>query len=183
MTFANDVRYALRTLRKSPGFALTAIVTMPLGIGATTAIFSVSDAMLWKPVPIPHLDTLAMVLERDTEDVHDFNGVSAGDLADIRQQATSLQDIATWNDGLANIAGAGGEPERVTQYLVSSNFFDVIGVAPVIGRGFQPGENEPGREREVVLSNALWRRRYGADPGIVGRKIRLDDEDYLITGV
>jgi putative ABC transport system permease protein len=183
MTFANDVRYALRTLRKSPGFALTAVVTMALGIGATTAIFSVSDAMLWKPVPIPHLETLAMVLERDSEDPHDFNGVSAADLADIRQQATSLQDIATWNDGLANIVGSGGEPERVTQYLVSSNFFDVIGVPPAIGRGFQPGDNEPGREREVVLSDVLWRRRYGADRSIVGKTIRLDDEDYLVTGI
>ena len=75
MSFANDIRYVLRTLRKSPGFALTAIVTMALGIGATTAIFSVSDAMLWKPVPIPHLETLAMVLERDPEDPNEFNGV------------------------------------------------------------------------------------------------------------
>jgi len=183
MTFANDVRYALRTLRKSPGFAITAVVTMALGIGATTAIFSVSDAMLWKPVPIPHLDTLAMVLQRYPEDPHDFNGISAGDLADIRQQATSLQDVAAWDDGLANIVGAGGEPERVTQFLVSANFFDVIGVPPAIGRGFQPGENEPGREREVVLGDALWRRRYGADRGIVGKTIRLDDQDFLVTGV
>src|SRR2546423_14915130 len=99
---------------------------MALGIGATTAIFSVCDAMLWKPVPIPHLDTLAMVLQRSPEDPHNFNTVSAGDLADIRQQATSLQDVAGWNDGLANIVGASGEPERVSQFLVSANFFDVI---------------------------------------------------------
>src|SRR4051812_4509504 len=183
MTFANDVRYALRTLRKAPGFALTAVITMALGIGATTAIFSVSDAMLWKPVPIPRLDTLAMVLQRFPEDPHDFGGVSGADLVDIRRQATSLQDIAAWDDGLANIVGATGEPERVTQFLVSSNFFDVIGVAPAIGRGFQSGENEPGREREVVLGDALWRRRYGADRGIVGKTIRLDDQDYLVTGV
>src|SRR5262249_16744567 len=109
MTLANDVRYALRTLRKSPGFALTAVITMALGIGVTTAIFGVSDAMLWKPVPIPHLDTLAMVLERNPEDPSDFSGISAGDLADIRQQVTSLQDVASWDDGLANIVGAGGE--------------------------------------------------------------------------
>src|SRR5258708_4623966 len=124
MTFANDVRYGLRTLRKSPGFALTAVITMALGIGATTAIFSVSDAMLWKPVPIPHLDRLVMVLQRNPEDPHDFGSIAQGDIADIRQETPSLQDIALWNDGLANIVGAGGEPERVTQFLVSTNFFD-----------------------------------------------------------
>jgi len=183
MSLVNDVRYALRTLRKSPGFALTAILTMALGIGATTAIFSLADGMLWKPVPIPHLDTLAMILARSTEDAHDYEWVTAADLADIRRDAASVDAVATWVDGLANIAGGGGEPERVTQYLVSSNFFDVLGVQPVIGRGFRPGEDEPGRDREVVLSNALWRRQYGADPALVGRTIRLDDQDFLVVGV
>ena len=78
MNFANDVRFGLRTLRKSPGFAVTAVLTMALGIGATTAIFSVCDAMLWKPVPLPHLDTLVMILERNPDDPHDFSGVTAG---------------------------------------------------------------------------------------------------------
>jgi putative ABC transport system permease protein len=183
MNFANDLRFAIRTLRKSPGFVLIAVITMALGIGATTAIFSVSDAMLWKPVPIPHLDTLAMVLERNPEEPNDFNGVSPGDATDIKREATTVEDLAVWTDGMANIAGPGGEPERVIQYLVSANFFDVLGIPPAIGRGFRAGENEPGREREVVLSDALWRRRYGADPAIVGRTIRLDDQDYLVTGV
>ena len=183
MSLANDLRYGLRTLRKSPGFAITAVITMALGMGATTAIFSVTDAMLWKPVPIPHLDRLAMVLERDPEDVHDFNGVTPADLADIRRESASVSGIVLWTDGLANIAGPGGAPERITQYLVSANFFDVIGVRPALGRGFLPGEDVPGRDRVVVLSDALWRRRYGADPAIVGRTIRLDDEDYLVAGV
>ncbi len=183
MSLVNDLRYALRTLRKSPGFALTAVITMALGIGATTAIFSLADGMLWKPVPIPHLDTLAMILARSTEDAHDYNWVTSGDLGDIRRQASSVEAVATWADGLANLSGAGGEPERVTQYLVSSNFFDVIGVQPAVGRGFRPGEDELGREREVVLSDALWRRHYGADPAIVGRNIRLDDQDFLVVGI
>jgi putative ABC transport system permease protein len=183
MTFVNDVRYGLRTLRKSPGFAITAVITMALGIGATTAIFSVCDAMLWKPVPIPHLDTLAMIMERNPEDPHDFRGVSAADIDDIGRQVASVESIATWDDGLANIAGNGAEPERVFQYLVSANFFDVIGVRPAVGRGFAAGDNEPGRERQVVLGDALWRRRYAADPGIVGKTIRIDDEDYVVTGV
>ena len=183
MSIWNDIRFGARTLAKSPGFAATAILTMAFGIGATTAIFSVADAMLWKPVPLPHLDTLTMVLQRVADDPHDFNTVTMGDLADIRRENTSLGDIAHWGDGMANIVGSNGEPERVTQYLVSTNFFDVIGVAPARGRGFVPGEDEPGREREVVLSDALWRRRFGADPGIVGRTIRLDDQDFVVAGV
>jgi putative ABC transport system permease protein len=183
MNFANDVRYGLRTLRKAPGFAITAIVTMALGIGATTAIFSVCDAMMWKPVPIPHLDTLAMVLERQPDDPHEFAGVTAADVADIGQQSSALESITMWTDGLANMAGRGAEPERVLQYLVSPNFFDVIGVLPALGRGFLPGESEPGRDHVVVLGDALWRRRYGADPQIVGKTIRLDDEDYVVAGV
>ncbi|HTS63344.1 MAG TPA: ABC transporter permease [Candidatus Acidoferrales bacterium] len=183
MSIWNDVRYGARALVKSPGFAITAVLTMAFGIGATTAIFSVSDAMLWKPVPLPRLDSLTMVLQRIADDPRDFNAVTTGDLADIRRENTSLEDIAFWGDGLANIVGSGGEPERVAQYLVSTNFFDVIGVRPARGRGFLAGEDEPGREREVVLSNPLWRRRFGADPGIVGRNIRLDDMDYLVVGV
>src|SRR3981189_568057 len=108
MTLANDVRYALRTLRKAPGFALTAVITMALGIGATTAIFSVCDAMMWKPVPIPHLETLAMVLEPRPDDPHEYSGVTAADIADIARQSSALENITTWNDGLANIAGPGG---------------------------------------------------------------------------
>ena len=84
---------------------------------------------------------------------------------------------------MANIVGAGGEPERAIQTLVSANFFDVLGVQPAIGRGFQDGEDQPGREREVVLSDRLWRRRFGADPAIVGKNIRLDDQNFLVTGV
>src|SRR5690348_9072496 len=126
MNSANDIRYGLRTLRKSPGFAATAVITMALGIGATTAIFSVCDAMLWKPVPIPRLDTLATILERNPDDPHDAGGVTAADIADIEQQTTSVDSVAIWDEGLANIAGSGAEPERVTQFLVSANFFDVI---------------------------------------------------------
>ena len=183
MNLWNDVRFAVRTLAKAPGFTATAVLTMAFGIGATTAIFSVSDAMLWKPVPLPRLESLTMVLQRVADDPHDFSSVTTGDLADIRRENTSLEDIAYWGEGLANIVGANGEPERVAQYLVSTNFFDVIGVPPARGRGFLPGDDERGRDRQVVLGDALWRRRFNADPNIVGRKMRLDDEDYVVIGV
>ena len=155
MTFWNDLRFAARTLRKSPGFAATAILTMALGSGATTAIFSVCDAMLWKPIPVPDLASLVMVFQQKPGDPHDYRNTTPGDTADIRREVTSLASMASWDDVYANLVGAGGEPERVLRYLVTSNFFDVLGVRPVLGRGFLPGEDQPGREREVVLSDAL----------------------------
>jgi putative ABC transport system permease protein len=179
----SDVRFGARSLRKAPGFSATAILTLALGIGATTAIFSVADAMLWKPVPLPHLETLVMVVQRVPDDPGDWRSVPPADVEDIRKAGASFASFASWDDGLANIVGQGGEPERVYQVLTTANFFQVIGVQPAIGRGFQDGEDQPGREREVVLSNKLWRRRFAADPNIVGRNIRLDDQDYQVTGV
>jgi hypothetical protein len=179
----NDIRFGARSLRKAPGFTATAILTLALGIGATTAIFSVADAMLWKPVPLPHLESLMLVLQRVPGDPNDWNSVPPADVEDIRQASTSFDSFASWDDGVANIVGPGGEPERVYQILATADFFHVMGVQPAIGRGFQAGEDQPGREREVVLSDKIWRRRFGADPGIVGQNIRLDDQDYQVTGV
>ena len=183
MNLWNDVRFGARMLRKSPGFTITAVVTMALGCGATTAIFSVCDAMLWKPVPLPQLDRLVMVVQRESSDPNGYANTTPADTADIRREVTSLTGLASWQSGKANIVGAGGEPERVEQYLVSANFFDVIGVPPARGRGFLPGEDQPGREREVVLSDALWRNRFAAQPDLVGRTIRLDDRDFLVVGI
>ena len=183
MNLWQDIRYGERMLRKSPGFAITAVLTLALGIGATTAVFSVCDALLWKPIALPHLESLVMVLQRDPGDANDWNSGSPADLEDIGREGTALENLATWQGGMANIAGAGGEPERAMQTLVSANFFTVFGVQPVLGRGFQEGEDQPGREREVVLSDRLWRRRFAADPAIAGKNIRLDDQNFLVTGV
>jgi putative ABC transport system permease protein len=179
----NDIRYGARTLRKAPGFTAVAVITLALGIGATTAVFSVCDALLWKPVPLPHLETMATVLGRVPGDPNGWNSLSAADFEDIRRTNTTFQDLAMWDDGLANIVGSGGEPERVSQFLVSPGFFDLVGVQPSLGRGFQSGEDEKGRDNVVMLSDKLWRRRFGADPQIVGKTIRLDDANYLVTGV
>ena len=183
MNIWQDVRYGARVLRKSPGFLATTMVTLGLGIGATTAIFSVSDAMLWKPVPLPSIETLAVVGERIPDEPKYYNYMSAADVDDIRRGSTALEGIAAFQTGLANIMGTGGEPERAEQALVSANFFDTLRVQPALGRGFQAGEDQLGREHEVVLSDRLWRRRFGADPAIVGQTIRLDDQPYHVTGV
>jgi putative ABC transport system permease protein len=183
MNLWQDIRYGERLLRKSPGFSATAILTLALGIGATTAVFSVCDALLWSPISLPHLETLAIVGQRTGDDPDDFDSATPADLEDVRRSHTAFGSLATWDGGLANLAGASGEPERVSQALTSANFFDVLGVQPALGRAFQPGEDQPGREREAILSDRLWRRRFGADAGIVGKTIRLDDQNFLVTGV
>jgi putative ABC transport system permease protein len=183
MSLWQDLRYGARTLRKAPGFTLTAVVTMALGIGATTANFSICDAMLWKPLPLPHLDQLVMVMQRLPDDPHDWVPNTPADAEDIRRESTSFQDMAFWEGGSANIVGAAGEPERVKGYQVSANFFDVLGVNAARGRVFQPGDDQPGRQHEVVIGNGLWRRRFGADPEILGKPIRLDNDDYTVVGV
>jgi putative ABC transport system permease protein len=182
MNLWNDVRYGARMLRKSPGFTAAAVLTLALGIGATTATFSCADALLWKPVPLPHLETLVMVGQR-AEDPDGFNSATPADIDDLRQQSAALASLASWQQGLANIVGAGGQPDRANQALVSVNFFDVMSVQPARGRGFQTGEDLPGRETEVIFSDALWRNRFGADPNIIGKTIRLDDRNFLVIGV
>ncbi|HMC58907.1 MAG TPA: ABC transporter permease [Candidatus Solibacter sp.] len=183
MNLWQDIQYGARMLRKSPGFTVTAVLTLALGIGSTTAVFSVCDALLWKPVALPRMESLAMVMQRVTDDPLHWDGATAADLEDFRRESTAIESLATWEGGMANIAGAGGQPERVLQTLTTANFFDVLGVQPALGRGFQPGEDQPGREREVVLSNRLWRRRFAADAAIVDKTIRLDDQNYVVTGV
>lgn len=183
MQIWQDIRYGARTLGKSPGFAVTAVLTMALGIGVTTAIFSTCDALLWKPVPLPHLESLVSVVQADPEDSNHWNAATPADIEDIRRGATSLAGITSWQTGLANLAGSRAEPDRVSQALVSANFFEVTGMQPARGRGFQPGEDQPGHDQEVILSDGLWRRRFGADPGILGQSIHLDDQSYTVVGV
>src|SRR5215469_1229984 len=180
MAFLRDVGYAVRSVSKSPGFAATAIVTLALGIGATTAIFSVCDAMLWKPVPLPRMESLVMVHQAMPGDPRDFNFVTPADVADIRAQSNSFDGSAIYQQGLANIVTQGGEPERVDESLVSANFFDVLAVQPELGRGFRAGDDEPGAAHLAVFSDGFWRRRFGADSSIVGKTIRLDDHDATV---
>ena len=182
MTVWNDVRYGARMLWKAPGFSLTAIVTLALGIGATTAVYSSADALLWKPVPLPHLETMVMLGQR-VDDPNNFDYATPADMDDVRRQSATLESMAAWQDGLANIVTTGGEPERAEQALVNANFFEVMQVQPALGRAFQPGEDQPGREREVIFSDALWRNRFAGDPQILGKTIRLDDQNYTVVGV
>jgi putative ABC transport system permease protein len=183
MQLWQDIRYGVRTLRKSPGFSITAIATLALGIGATTANFSVCDAMLWKPLPLPNLDRLAMVMQRNPDEPNEWREMAPADFTDIRQQQTVFEGVAAWDDELCNLSGNGAAPERANRYMVTPNFFTLLGVRPALGRSFAADEDQLGHERVVVLGDALWRRRFAADPAIVGRDIRIDDEGYRVIGV
>ena len=183
MNLWQDIRFGARTLFKSPGFALTAALTMALGIGVTTAIFSTCDAMLWRPHPLPRMENLIVLGQRNPADQRYWDATTPADTEDIRSASTSFTGMASFEQGLANLAGPGVAPDRVFQALVNANFFDVVGVQPARGRGFQTGEDQPGRDREVILSDNLWRSRFAGDPGIVGRTIRLDDLPYTVVGI
>ncbi len=183
MLLSSEARYAFRSISKSPAFAATAILTLALGIGATTAIFSVCDAMLWKPIPLPGIESLVMLHQAIPGDPDDYNDVSPADAADIRAQSQSFSAFTTFEQGAANLVAPGGEPERANVSFVAANFFDVLGVQPELGRGFQNGDDGPGAPRRALFSDAYWRRRFGGDASIVGRTIRLDDRDVTVAGV
>jgi putative ABC transport system permease protein len=183
MRLWQDLRFAARTLRKSPSFAVTAAVTLSLGIGVTTAIFSICDALLWKPLPLPNIGRLAMIVQQVPADPGDWAPVTPGDFGDLQHQLSDVSGLTAWDDGHANLMNAEGQPESVRQYTVSPNFFGVLGVAPAMGRTFAGDEDQPGREQVVVLSDSLWRRRYAADRGILGKSIRLDGARYQVIGV
>jgi putative ABC transport system permease protein len=183
MNLWNDLRFGIRTLRKSPAFTLAAVVTLALGIGGTTAVYSVCDAMLWKPVPYLDFNRLAMVVQRVPNQPAMWSQIAPADFADFQRQSTNFEALGASQWGRANIFGGGGEPERVQQFRVTANYFDVLGVHPALGRTFAPGEDQPGHDREVILSDRMWRRQFGADPAVAGKTIRLDDENYVVIGI
>jgi len=176
----------MRTLRKSPGFLTIAVLTLALGIAANTVIFSVMNATLFKPLPFPHADRLALVWETFGGS-QDVNIISAPNYWDFKIQNHVFDDIAILDSSgrgynLSSSRG-GQEPEQVSGLRVSSNFFNVLGIAPLLGRTFLPEEEIRGKDQEVVLSYGLWKRRYGADTSLVGKTIKVDGEDFTVIGV
>jgi putative ABC transport system permease protein len=170
-------------LRKNPSFTVVAALTLALGIGATTAIFSVADALLWKPVALPEIDRLTMALEQHEKHKDDWNTVAPANYLDWKAQNTVFAGMCFYRWGDANLTSATGDPERIHSFLVSANFFDVLGVKPALGRAFLPDEEQPGREDVVILGYGLWQRRFAADTGIVGATVQLDGRTYKVIGV
>ncbi|HEX3160361.1 MAG TPA: ABC transporter permease [Gemmatimonadaceae bacterium] len=178
----DDIRYSLRRLRNSPGFTLVVVLTLALGIGANTAIFSVVNAVLLRPLPYRDPGQL-VTIEHYYSGANEIEApVSSTGFADYRDRTRSFARMAVESGWGPNLTGA-GEPERLTASRVSGHFFDVLGVQPALGRTLRPDEDAPGHERVVVLSDGLWRRLYGADPGVVGRTMVLDGESHEVVGV
>ena len=179
-SFLLDLRYAFRTFVRSPGFAFIAVVTLALGIGANTAIFSVVDSVLLRPLPYPGSDRLIVLDHLRKGD--DRGSFSFPDFSDFRSQAKSLSQLTGFHDDGATLTGRGA-PKRFEGLATTANFFDVFGVTPMFGRGFAAGEDEPGKEHVVVLSNATWKKHFGGDGGVVGTTITLDQTPYTVVGV
>lgn len=182
-TLWQDLAYALRILRKSPTFTLIAVITLALGIGANTAIFSYVDAWMIKPLPYPQADRLMVLLSHDKKSGGTNDDVtSTADFVEFQKQNTSFAQTAAWAGWNFNLTGD-GRPEFVEGGRVSWNFFDTLGVKPILGRTFLPQEDQSGAPRVAVISEGLWKSRYGGDPNIVGRKITVESESYTVVGV
>ncbi len=177
-----DIRFAFRQLRKSRGFAFVAILTLALGIGANTAVFSVADAVLLKPLRFADPASLAIVWEKLPAYSIARNTVSPPNFLDWQQQNRSFNGLAAFLDQPVNLTGA-GRPEQIDVEQVSANFFSVLGVEPTLGRGFVDGEDQPGNANVAVLSYALWKSKFAGDPDIVGRTIQLNGQGTTVVGV
>ena len=177
-----DLRFGVRTFIRRPGFAAIAVLTLGVGIGATTAIFSLIDSVLLKPLPFPESERLTMVWE--TRPRFKLPRIEAAPLnyLDWQQQVPAFESLGAYVNGFANLTGA-GSPERLVAIQVTPNLFPTLGVAPLIGRWFAAPEGARGRSNVTVLSYELWQRRFGADRGILGQTIRLDGEPFLVVGV
>jgi len=177
-----DLRFALRTLLRSRGFALTTLLILALGIGLNTAMFSVAHAVLWRSLPYPHPDHLVMVGEVDAKDAKNYWGASYPNLQDWRSRATSFERLAGVMS-VEHILREGASPVRVYGAAVSHDFFQVMGVAPLMGRFFGEREDRKGAADVIVLSHHMWLDRLGGDPAVVGRSILLEKTRYSVIGV
>jgi len=179
-----DLRFAVRTLRSAPGFALAAIIVLAVGIGATAAMFSVIDAVLLKPLPFHEPDRLMALYETNPERGWDRAQVAAANYLDWRERTETFAGIAAHNDWLVERTNVlAGEPSIVNVNEVTGNFFQVLGSPLFLGAGFEPGDEWAGDERKVVLSHAYWLAQHGGDAEIIGRTLTLDDEPHVIVGV
>ena len=181
-TLLQDVRYGLRGLWRSRGFTLVAVCSLALGIGANTAIFSLVNAVMFKPLPLSEPERLALVWEEVPAIGAVRDSPAPGNYSDWKAQNRVFEDMAAFSWLSFNLTGD-GEPEKLSAYGVTANAFPLLGVRPALGRNFLAEEDRPGAGKVVILSHALWRRRYGGEPGILGRQILLDGEQHTVVGV
>jgi predicted permease len=175
-----DVRFGLRSLRRSPGFTIVAVLCLALGIGANAALFSVLNAVLLRPLPYPEPERLVRIYE--TMEQLGPGSVAVPNYRDWVAQSTVFESLVAWQSGSRNLQ-ASGEAQRLRTVEATANLFQMLHARPLRGRVFSPGQDEPGRSQVVVISEPLWRRRFGGDPSLVGRTIQLDGAPYTVIGV
>ena len=179
----HDLRYALRQLRKSPGFTATVVVTLALGIGANVAMFTVIRSVLLKPLPFKEPDRLLAIYE-NSSDKFPYNSVAGGVFAEWKKQNHSFSDLALFDGQSFNLSSAGGQlPEKVNGVDCTWNLLPTLGVQPALGRNFTEDEDQPSANSTVLLSWGLWKRRYGGNPAIVNQTIQLNAKPYTVVGV
>ncbi len=181
-TLLHDIRYALRLLRKSPGFTAAAVLTLALGMGANTVMFSVLNTVLLRPLPYAHPDRLVQIWETDSRRGEFHGVVSAYNFTDWRSQSQTIAASSTYDYENVVLTGQ-KEPSRLATLFVTAGFFEVFEAKALKGRTFLPGEDEPGKDHVVVLSYGAWRRHFGEDANIVGKSITLDDAPYTVVGI
>src|SRR5438046_2493506 len=176
-----DLRYGLRTLLKNPGFTIIAVIALALGIGANSAIFSVVNAVLLRPLPFKNPEQLVMVWENATHVGFPKNTPAPPNFIDWQKQNTVFTGMAAMSERSFNLTGV-GEPERLDGRRVSANLFDLLGVPALLGRAFVPDDDRPGTH-VVLLRYSLWQRRFGSDSNVIGRAITLTGESYTVIGI
>jgi putative ABC transport system permease protein len=179
--FVQDVRYGVRMLLKNPGFAIVAILTLALGIGANTAVFSLVDSVILRPLPLPNSRQLMVLFVKEGASEPSW-GAAYSDFEDVRQQSRSFEGITAYAPQSVNLTGR-EEPTRIRGGFVSANFFNVVGVKPSLGRAFQPGDDTPGAARVTVVTYGFWKSFLGGDPSVLGKPVTLNGEVFTIVGV
>jgi putative ABC transport system permease protein len=181
-TLWQDLRQGARSLFKQPTFTIVAVITLALGIGANTAIFSVVHAVLLQSLPYPDADRLVMVWETRRSNPSGQNVINMGNFFDWKEQNRVFEDMAAFSGRSVNLT-SGGEPEEIPSQVATTGLFNILGVAPILGRTFAPDEGKPGQPGVVVISFGLWQRRFGGDPQIIGRKLILSGNEVTVIGV
>ena len=176
-----DLRYAMRSLLKSPAVFIIATLSLAIGIAVNVTIWAAADILLFRPLPYPESDRIVQVWSDNPERNWDESDISVPDFADWRRDSKTLE-LGAYSGGSYNLVD-GDRPERVSGFRVSPSVLSILGTEPAIGRGFRVEEEEPGRDRVAILSDGFWRRRFGADSGVINRPIRLDGAEYVVIGV
>ena len=179
-TLRQDVRYGIRTLLKSPGFSLLAALTLALGIGANTALFSVVNGVLLKPLPYPHPEQLVSLFESKPH--FEKGSFSYLNFVDFQRQNRTLGAIAAYRQTGLSLTGS-CDAEQLRAQMVSADLFSILGIRPLVGRTFNDDEDRLGTTKVVMLSTELWKRKFGGMPDVIGRSITLDGDSYVVVGV